>query len=393
MKFDRNIFGRRWIGYAVAGCVTVLFFMILSHLNVFGGAVRKVAGYINPVLIGVVMAYVMDPLVNVFERQILYKVENVRLRRNLSVVATVITVILFIVILLVALIPQVIDSVISFLGNLDSYAAQLQRLLGTLGSHSSGEESAIDLSGLISSGSDLLENLTNVLPKNLDNIVFTSVNIGRSAVMLVIDFILAIYFLVDKKKLLGGLDRLMHAVLPGVVYTRAGAFWHRCNSILLQYIAFDLLDGLIVGIANFIFMLILRLPYNTLISVVVGLTNLAPTFGPIVGGVLGAFVLLMVNPWYALWFLIFTIILQTVDGYIIKPKLFGGQLGVSSVWILIAIIVGGRIFGVVGILLSIPAAAIIDFLYKEGFLPWLERRREKELEQEKQEAQPKGETE
>ena len=393
MKFDRNIFGRRWIGYAVAGCVTVLFFMILSHLNVFGGAVRKVAGYINPVLIGVVMAYVMDPLVNVFERQILYKVENVRLRRNLSVVATVITVILFIVILLVALIPQVIDSVISFLGNLDSYAAQLQRLLGTLGSHSSGEESAIDLSGLISSGSDLLENLTNVLPKNLDNIVFTSVNIGRSAVMLVIDFILAIYFLVDKKKLLGGLDRLMHAVLPGVVYTRAGAFWHRCNSILLQYIAFDLLDGLIVGIANFIFMLILRLPYNTLISVVVGLTNLAPTFGPIVGGVLGAFVLLMVNPWYALWFLIFTIILQTVDGYIIKPKLFGGQLGVSSVWILIAIIVGGRIFGVVGILLSIPAAAIIDFLYKEGFLPWLERRREKELEQDKQEAQPKGETE
>ena len=137
MKFDRNIFGRRWIGYAVAGCVTVLFFMILSHLNVFGGAVRKVAGYINPVLIGVAMAYVMDPLVSVFERQILYKVENVRLRRNLSVVATVITVILFIVILLVALIPQVIDSVISFLGNLDSYAAQLQRLLGTLGSHSS----------------------------------------------------------------------------------------------------------------------------------------------------------------------------------------------------------------------------------------------------------------
>lgn len=375
MKFDRNLFGRKWVGYALAGCVTVLFYMIISHLHVFGGVVRKIGGYVNPVFIGIVMAYVMDPVVGFFSRQVFIRVNNPRLRRNLSVICTAVTVILFIVILLVALIPQVIESIITFLRNLDTYATSLQRLLRSLSSHSSGEESAIDLSGLISSGSSLLSHLTSSLPKNVENVFFTSVNIGRNAVMLGIDFILAIYFLVDKNRLLGVSTRLLRAILPERIYTRAGVFWHRCNSILLQYIAFDLLDGVIVGVANFVFMLLLKLPYNTLISVVVGVTNLAPTFGPIVGCILGAFVLLLVNPWYALWFVIFTIILQTVDGYIIKPRLFGGQLGVPAVWILIAIIVGGRMFGVVGILLSIPAAAIIDFMFKEGLLPLLERRR------------------
>ena len=95
------------------------------------------------------------------------------------------------------------------------------------------------------------------------------------------------------------------------------------------------------------------------------MTNLAPTFGPIVGCVIGCVLLLIVNPWQAFVFLIFTIILQTIDGYILKPKLFGGTYGVSSVWILISIIVFGRMFGIVGILLAIPLAAIIDFIYKD----------------------------
>ena len=101
---------------------------------------------------------------------------------------------------------------------------------------------------------------------------------------------------------------------------------------------------------NFIFMSIVGMDYALLISVVVGVTNMAPTFGPIVGAVVGAFILVLVNPWYALWFLIFTVILQTIDGYIIKPKLFGDTLGVSSIWILITLVVGGRMFGVAGIL-------------------------------------------
>ena len=109
----------------------------------------------------------------------------------------------------------------------------------------------------------------------------------------------------------------------------------------------------------------MHMPFTALVSVIVGVTNLAPTFGPIVGAIIGGFILLLVNPLMAFWFIIFTIILQTFDGYLIKPVLFGDTLGVSSIMILIFIIVGSRMFGVWGILLAIPTAAICDFIYKD----------------------------
>ena len=117
--------------------------------------------------------------------------------------------------------------------------------------------------------------------------------------------------------------------------------------------------------------------YVGLVSVVVAVTNLIPTFGPIIGAVIGGFVLLLVNPIHALAFLVFTFILQALDGYVIKPKLFGDSLGISSLLILLAVIVGGNMFGVVGILLAIPFAAILDFMYKDYLLVSLEKRRRK----------------
>ncbi|MCR5746434.1 MAG: AI-2E family transporter, partial [Lachnospiraceae bacterium] len=108
----------------------------------------------------------------------------------------------------------------------------------------------------------------------------------------------------------------------------------------------------------------------------VGVTNLAPTFGPIVGGVIGVFILLFASPMDALLFVIFTLVIQTIDGYVIKPKLFGTSLGVSALWILVAILLFGRLFGVMGILLAIPLAAICDFVYRDGILKKLEKRKE-----------------
>jgi len=149
----------------------------------------------------------------------------------------------------------------------------------------------------------------------------------------------------------------------------------RCNNILVRYIVFSLLDGVIVGGANAVFMAICGMQYVGLVSVVCGVTNLIPSFGPVIGAVIGGFILLLVNPWHALMFLAFTAILQTLDGYVIKPKLFGDSLGVSGLLILCSIVLFGNIFGVVGILLAIPLAAIIDFTYEEGILPLLEMRR------------------
>ena len=154
-------------------------------------------------------------------------------------------------------------------------------------------------------------------------------------------------------------------------------FARRCNFILNRYLVFTLLDALIVGAINAIIMLALRMPYVGMISAIAGITNLIPTFGPVIGAVIGGFILLLVNPVYAVMFIAITLVLQICDGYIIKPKLFGNSLGVSGLLILIAIVTMGNAFGIGGILLAIPVAAICDFSYRESFLPYLQKRKAK----------------
>ncbi len=366
MKFNKDWFHQKWVPYTIAACSAVLLYVILTNLKVIGGWVGALFGIVEPVLVGLIFAYLMDPIARFYERTVFRKMKKGKmaaLARKLSVAAMVVTVLAVIALFVLALGPQLVESIAALVGNLGSYAGQLQGKLSAIAEKGAG--GLLDLSVLTEAGDKLVGMLTESLESNLGKIIGTSYNVGTGFFNVVIGFILAIYFLMDKEKLAahgrGMLERFMHRER----YERFSAFCKRCDRILLRYIECDLLEGLIVGIANFIFMTVMGMPYAGLISLVVGATNLAPTFGPIFGAVVGAVILVLVNPWYMLWFLIFTIILQTIDGYVIKPKLFGDTLGVSSLWILIAIILGGRIFGVAGILLAIPFAAIVDYVCKD----------------------------
>ena len=146
----------------------------------------------------------------------------------------------------------------------------------------------------------------------------------------------------------------------------------------MSYLGQSFLESVIVSAVNALFMLVCGMQYIGLISVIVAVTNLIPNYGPIIGGVIGAFILLLVNPLHALMFIVFCIVPQFVDGYILKLKLFSDSLGVSGLLILIAGIVLGDIFGVLGMLLSIPAAAILSFIYQDYFLFRLEKRQTQE---------------
>ena len=287
-----------------------------------------------------------------------------------------ILIVVLIILLLVALIPQLMSTVSTMVSNLDVYADSFQSLIQQLESFASTHN--IDLSSLTSLTDDLIGTVTNYIRSNSTQILSASYDVGTGIMNGVIACIMAIYFLVGKERIRRFFSRFFHLLIRTEKrYRETSAFWNQCIRILSDFIAGDLLDGLIIGVANFCFMLITGMPAAVLISVIVGVTNLAPTFGPIVGAVLGAFLLVWENPWNALVFLIFTIILQTIDGYVLKPRLFGTTLGVSSIWILICIIVGGRMFGVPGILLSIPFAAISDYIYNEFILVRLRKRRQK----------------
>jgi predicted PurR-regulated permease PerM len=376
-----RIFGKwikkKWVPYTVATCSAVILYFVLSHIGGMLGFVSAFFAIIKPIIMGVVVAYIFNPLANLFDRKVLAKIKNEKTRWLLSVALAIIVIILCITLLCIALIPQLAESIVTLVNNMGDYLATLQGLLKEFEKGGAAGFLGISLSGLASIGDKVVETIGSFFRDNMESVYITGTSIGKGVFDLLIALILAIYFLTGKRRIVTGLTRLLSLLMKDETFNKCGDFMSRCNDILVRYISVDIVEGLIVGAVNFLFMLIMGMPYSVLISVIVGVTNLAPTFGPIIGAVLGGFILVLVNPWHALWFLVFTVVLQTVDGYILKPKLFGDSLGVSSLMILIAIVIGGRLFGVVGILLAIPFAAIIDFTWKDFVIKKLEERKAK----------------
>ena len=379
---------KEWLPLTLALCAAVVLYVVLTHIPSIWRAVRTFFGYFSPVILGVVIAYVVNPLSELYRKSLFKRIAKEKWQTLLSNALAFITVIAVIVLMLLILIPQLVDSVTMFISNLDGYLDSVKAKLPELKLFGN----ALDLQDYLESREKLLTVASEMLRDNADTLLKTSLGAGRSVMQLVIALFLSIYLLAEKANLKKGLKRLFRALTPEKRHAGWETFLRRCDQILNRYVVFNLLDALVIGCINAMFMAIAGIPYVGLVSFVVGATNLIPTFGPIIGAVVGALVLALVKVRYAIIFLIFTVVLQTCDGYLVKPKLFGTSLGVSSLWILVGVVVGGRMFGTAGMLLAIPAVAILDDLYSDYFMPWLERRarrREQEKAQAKlEETQP-----
>ena len=381
MKFNKDMLEKKWVAYSIATCSAVLLYFLLLHIPTLFHMLGTIFSYIFPVLLGVIMAMILNPIMMFFERTLLKKIKNHKLTRAVAVVLTMITVFLLMTLLLLAFIPQLVESITGFFGQWDVYEKSLDEMIRNVTRQARSLH--LDISGFQEISDKVIAMITKYAQEDMDSIVDTSYNVGKSIVNIVLGLILAIYFLFDKERLKNSAKRLHRALFPRRIYQETYDFFKRCYQILIRYVGGDLLDALIVSIINFIFMAILGMPYSLLISFFVGITNLCPTFGPIVGGLLGAFILVLDNPWYALWFLIFTLILQTLDGYVIKPKLFGDTFGVPSVWILVMIIVGGRIFGFWGIMLAIPFTEMFAYVFETFLRKLIDKRNEEKLEEQR----------
>lgn len=374
MKLDNKWIKKKWVSYTIATCSAVVLYMVLANFPSILKGINSFFSFLRPVILGIVIAYIFNPVALMFERGLFKKIKKESRRWKLSVAFTIFFILLAVVLLFVALVPQLIDSVSKLISSIGEYVDPSNNFLKDLENNKIVQLIGIDLTALESFEKDILGIIGGYFSENMGSLVNGSLNAGRGMFDLVLAFIFAIYFLLDNRRLIRGFSKFLSLAMNEKTYKRTCDVTDRCNTILIRYISFDIIDGIIVGFANLIYMLIAGQPYSVLISVIVGVTNLAPTFGPIVGGAIGAFILVLENPWYALWFIVFTIILQTIDGYILKPRLFGESLGVSPLMILVAIVLGGRKFGVIGIVLAIPFAAIIDFIWKDYVIKKLEEK-------------------
>ncbi len=372
----KNALGRRWGAYSVAAVTGVVAYLALTNMPVVLAWLSHVVQLMSPIIIGIIIAYLIDLIVVFFENKIFKKVKKPKTRYILSVTVSILLVLIFIGFFFWLVLPEIVQSITHFISNAQNYSSLLDENLAKLDKFAAQYDIQLNATKWTSNIHAWTDTMIADFTTNLSRAMNTVLSVGSMLVNFFVGIILAVYFLAGKKKLYAGIRRFRHALLTDEQYEKHTAFLKRSSAIFAKYISYTILEAIGVGIVNAIFMLIAGLPNVTLISVLVAVTNILPTFGPIIGGALGAFILLLEDPMYALIFIIFTLILQTIDGYIVKPHLFGDSLGMPSFVSLISIILGGKLFGPIGILISIPFAAVCAILYRESFLPWLNKRKQ-----------------
>lgn len=371
-KFSTN---KPWFNIALALCVAILFYFIVANIGIVWDVLATVCYYLYPVIAGIILAYLINPLMKILENKVFGKVKNKGLRRALGLTIAMLIVIIALAAVIMIVVPQLYDSIVAIYMNKDSYIEKISEILSRFGA----ESILTYIEGLTSGKTSLFDTIMGFLSNNGESIKAGVTSVGGHLGAWGLGLIFAIYFLAGKDKMCQGSKRLLKGMLKSEErYKVVLKHITRIDEIVSTYLAFTIVDSVLIGIATGIFMAILGMQYAGLVAVIIGVTNLIPTFGPVIGTVVGAVLLLLSNPWHALIFVIFELVYQTLDGYVIRPKLFGKSLGVSGLAILIAIIVGGRILGVVGILLSIPVVAIGDYLIKEVYIPLRIKRAEKE---------------
>ncbi|MEG1932950.1 MAG: AI-2E family transporter, partial [Pygmaiobacter sp.] len=206
---------------------------------------------------------------------------------------------------------------------------------------------------------DLITRVTDIVSKGLPQLVNVSVKIGSGFVTAITAVISSVYMLTSKDVLVRQFRKIVFATFPRERAVRVLSVCSNANGVFSGFIVGKLLDSAIIGVICFVGMNVLRLPFAVLISVIIGVTNVIPFFGPFIGAIPSVMILLIVDPWGALRFALFVILLQQFDGNILGPKILGDSTGLSAIWVLVAIIVGGGLFGFAGMLLGVPSFAVL----------------------------------
>ena len=362
-------------------CAVLVFFDTFYQNGVLQRFISKLASILAPVLYGAAIAYLLTPVMSWLEKTIragwkkLFPKRELKPRsgglRLVSILLTEAVVIFLLYLLMSVLIPQLMDSVTTLINNAEAYYRKVYDWADGL--LDSENEIAVWLAGLITERyTDGMAFLTDkVLPwaqkavVPLTNGIWSGI---RGAVGfafdLIVGIIVSIYLMGMKEKSLARCCKAVYAVLPE---RRADAVMRgtrTADHIFSGFVRGKLLDSLIISIICFIGCSLMNMPYTPLVSVVVGVTNIIPFFGPFLGAVPSAFLILLVSPKQCLIFVIFIVVLQQFDGNILGPKILGDATGISSFWVIVAILVGGGFGGVLGMFLGVPVFACVQELVK-----------------------------
>ena len=350
--------------------IGILFYLAVSQISALKGVLTSFLNILSPFVVAFAVAYILSSPVNFFERTIF---KSLKWRRVLSITLSYLLALALLTVLVCMVVPSLVESVVTLASNVEGGLISLNTMVENLMTqrHMEGFEWInLVLEQIMESYQEIIQWGSTQINQMIPRVFDFGVAVGNIFITAITAFIASIYMLLERDHLKGQVKKISYALLPRSKADRMLEVSRYANKIFNGFIVGKIIDSAIIGVLCFIICSILNIPFAILVSVVIGITNIIPFFGPFIGAIPCVIILLIVDPWSGLKFTILIIALQQFDGNILGPKILGDSTGLSPLWVLIAIIVGGGLFGFIGMLLGVPTFAVIYALTRA----WLDKR-------------------
>lgn len=359
----------------VVFAICIVLVLLAFRLGTFIAAIRRIMTAISPVIWGFIIAYIMSPIVRkteeFLEKKVFHKKKHEKIRRSLSIVTASLIGIALIVGLIAMAVPQIIDSISTLFNNMPDYLNSLyDSIIGFL---KKNPEISHQVTEWIEQQFENIEDIilgwiTDLRPTFEKYIILLKdglLNFLVGVKDFFLGYIVSVYLLFSKEHFILQFKKLCYALLPKRVYDVLMVKGTHANKIFSDFLVGKALDSFLIGMFCFIILVIFQIPNAMLISFIVGVTNMIPFFGPFIGAIPSALLVLLTSPGKTILFVIIILVLQQFDGNILGPKILGNKLNLPTFWIMFSIFFFGNLFGFIGMLAGVPIFAVIYTLTKE----------------------------
>lgn len=347
---------------------TVVLYLFITNLSIVRDFLYDMSEILNPVILGIAFAYVLNILMNLYENKVFHRINNKELRlwnklkRPVSMLLTYITMGIIIVFLASFILPQLFESMMMLTQNIPASVETFKVFMEDLTVRFNLDSElwtqiTVNWNEIISTISEWIVNAVPYLLTLTKNFTVSFINV-------VMGLMLSVYLLFSKEQLIRSFKKLIYAFLDKSKADKTVEVGAMTNKAFSGFIAGQLTEALILGVLCFTGMTIFSFPYPLLISVIIAVTSIIPIFGAYIGTIPSAFIILVIDPPMAIWFIVFILVLQQIEGNFIYPKVVGNSIGLSGVWVILALMIGGGLFGLMGMVLGIPAFAVIYTLLR-----------------------------
>ena len=346
---------------SLAAAITFVFLLLrISEIQAFWSTITN---GLRPVIVGMALAYLLYHFCGALERRM---TPLGKAARPLSVAIVMLIVITVISLFFASVLPQLIQSIRGLIATLPGMVqTQMARLNEQLEGHTEIAEQVVQW--IESVENQLVDWIRQNMLSTVSVLSRSVLTVGTVVIDLLISMIVAIYLLLDRERYVAQLRKLFFAASRKSRWNNAilDAF-HQANHIFSGFISGKLIDSLIVGVVCFVCLTLMRMPYTLLVSVIVGVTNIIPMFGPFIGAIPSAFLILLVSPGKCLAFLIFIVVLQQIDGNVIGPRILGNSTGLSAFYVIASMLLFNQLLGFMGMVIGVPLFATLYYVIKRA---------------------------